>query len=155
MIQRTPLASMLAVLPENLLEMHLGSPVISPVPDPVPVSNPSDRLHLTLADFPVRQLPLTLCSKIAWTVPLDAEGRLSKITPSQSLDQLPTREPLVHGSLIYKLRVIALEPNEGKSLSDHEWMKRQSVWPKNIFIEVNGRRMEIRRIPSIQKPRNG
>jgi hypothetical protein len=73
--------------------------------------------------------------------------RLSKVYPATSLGEPPTRPNVDRGCLVYKLRCIEVMRSVEGSLPavDRDWTSKESVWPKNIFIEVNGTRVEIRR----------
>lgn len=137
----------LPALPENLLEIHLSSPIMSPAVLPFSAS-PPEPPHFSIVDFPVGRFELRPpCEKRVWTVSHEDERRLSKVHPSKSLGEPPTRSMIGLGCLVYRLRCIEVRSSVGKSAlaNDSEWSMKESIWPKNIFIEVNGMRVEIRR----------
>jgi hypothetical protein len=52
---------------------------------------------------------------------------------------------VVPGNLIYRLRCIEVPCGERIPEKDDEWVVRENVWPKNTFVEVNQKRVELRR----------
>lgn len=129
-------------LPENILETHLASPLMSPTTSKVK----HESMHISIVDFPIRRLPLSFkCEKRVWDLSQKQASRLSKTIVSIVPGDLPKRQMVTPGALIFRLRCVAIRPGSTGPINDAQWVSKETVWPKNVFIEVNGSRVEIRR----------
>jgi len=132
---------------DNLLETHLASPVMSQAPSPLDTSS-LDRLHFSIVDFPIQRLKLPAACEVekrTWTISAEDERRLSRLCSPTILGEPPTRPMVSCGTLVYKLRCIEVKQGEIPPVTDAEWVAKESVWPKNTFMEINGKRLEFRR----------
>ncbi|KAF8243786.1 hypothetical protein K440DRAFT_636793 [Wilcoxina mikolae CBS 423.85] len=134
-------------VPDNLLETHLASPVMSQASSPID-SSPLDKLHFSIVDFPVQRIKLPFACEVekrTWTISAEDERRLSRLNPPKTLGEPPARPMVSCGTLVYRLRCVEVKQGEIPPMADAEWAAKDSVWPKNIFIEINGKRLEFRR----------
>lgn len=126
---------------ENILQAHLTSPKMTPTL----TSSVHRKLHITVVGFAVRGLKLTgLCQTAAWHLSPAAEASLSKVSVSRPGEH-PTRAMVAPGSLIYRLRCVEVKPGQKQPLSDSDWVVKETLWPRSVFIEINNKRIELRR----------
>lgn len=132
-------------LPNNIHQSHLASPTMSPLLPPTAIDNPNRRLHLSIVDLPVRGLPLTGDhDKAIFKVHIEAECFLSKLVYGPS-GEAPKRPLVIPGNLIYRLRCVEIRPREPIPTSDSQWILKETVWPKNLFVRINDKLVELRR----------
>jgi len=108
----------------------------------------SDPLHFTIADVPVKLMALTSSIETRdWEIPIGADCHLAKMLDATNPIEQPLRNDIKPGSRIYELRCIEVKTKSGEPIptTDADWVRKESIWPRNIFIEINGERLEIRR----------
>lgn len=129
-------------VPETIMQSHLLSPVSSPPPD----CENKPKLHLSLTSFIINPLKVEGPYQVqSFELSAHEESKLSKVQSPKSLDGLNRRSMAAPGALIYRIRCIRIPPSERPPASDADWVIQETAWPKGVFIEINNRRVEIRR----------
>lgn len=123
----------------------LRSPYLIPIDKPLDVmrDDPAGRYYQAVADFAVGPVLLPHDRPLIienFVVPIDTYARVPK--DKLSADAPPVRH-IQRGSLQYRLRCIQARRNQPQRPSD--FIVADTVWPANIFMEFNGRHIELRR----------
>lgn len=85
---------------------------------------------------------------VRFSIEKGVEKRLSKMRPGNNPGDGLMRPMVVPGALIYRLRAIKWTNGGAPERPGKEWVAQETDWPSNAFIEVNGKRVELRRKPA-------
>lgn len=146
-----PVRASYAGLPQHALQSHLLSPRFAEPPRVNGRPLPRSKLYISITGFAFPGIVIDFkrpCQKVKFNIEEDTEKRLSKMRLGSKPGDGLTRPMVEPGSLIYRLRAIKWTKSGTPETPDKEWVARETDWPSNTFIEVNGNRVELRRKPA-------
>lgn len=123
----------------------LRSPYLVPIDKHLNLvhDDPAGRYYQAVVDFAVGPVPLPHDHQLRtenFIIPIDTYARVPK--DKLSPDAPPVRY-IKRGSLQYRMRCIQARRNQPQRPSD--FIVADTVWPATIFLEFNGRPIEVRR----------
>ena len=144
---------------DQLVELRLASPVMS-LAQTVPAAAQHEKLHFSRIALPIPRLELPpdgTLQKRSWAVAADDAPYLCPTQPPRAVGEPPTRPHVRAGALVYKLRCVAAgavgephppsspSPTDADADADAHWDLKDTAWPPNLFVEINGHRVDFRR----------
>jgi hypothetical protein len=130
-----------------LHQAHIRSPRLIPqeFPSSTPEEDPSRRYYQCVKGLALGPIRIPVSSVLAIFEFAVSEESFALISKDKVIgtDRLPIRE-FKRGSLQYRLRCIETKRDTTKCLVP-DWVVSDTVWPKSVFVEINGVHLEIRR----------
>lgn len=146
-----PIRISYAGLPQHTLQSHLLSPRFVEPPRVNGRAPPRSKLYISITRFAFPGVVVDFkkaSQKVKFDVEEGVEKRLSKMRLGNKPGDGLMRPMVVPGALIYRLRAIRWTGESVPESPDKEWVARETDWPSNTFIEINGNRVELRRKPA-------
>lgn len=146
-----PVRSSYAGLPQHALQSHLLSPRFVEPPRVNGRATSRSKLYISITGFAFPGVVVDFkraSQKVKFHVEEGVEKRLSKMRLGNKPGDGLMRPMVTPGALIYRLRAIKWTKGGIPESPDKEWVARETDWPSNTFIEINGSRVELRRKPA-------